>query len=371
MKRLLAYLFIVLGLLLSGIGTAQELSSIPFNEPLPKGVTYRGVNEEQWKKIKEIGDPLNCGKRVFDFQKINNFKIIGPLDCENDINCINNALRAHKSVKLKQGKYQIYDSIYLNSNTLIGEGNVMIDASNVSKGVIITNPSTLANLRIDHAQDIGVDIYARDSLIYRIVASNTGVKSFMTSKGHGFSVVGSGNKDYDNYSLCIVSAESFNGYNTDGSSKIVRKGGNADGFQVKYGASDITFIDTHAHHNSDDGFDFWKGGIKSENPAFRIFYSSSNYNGRHPTKPNGDGNGFKFGSSNNYQKLRGKDEGDRLIYGSVACKNKNRGFDRNKSPTKIISLGNEAKGNKENYKDVRNKKVKDDLNVLKCKMFYN
>ena len=99
---------------------------------------------------------------------------------------------------------------------------------------------------------------------------------------------------------------------------------------------------------------------------------NSNFNGKHPTKPNADGNGYKLGSANKYQKDRGKDWGTRLIYGSVACGNKMNGFDRNKSPAKIISLGNQSKKNrKDNFHKVSNKKIKDDKNLLKCSMFKN
>ena len=357
---------ILLSLFFHEIGFSQEMVRFPSNETLPNEVTYKGINSEQWLTINKIGDPLNCSDRVLKFQKINNFKIISPLDCENKIDCINEFLKEHKLVKLKSGNYKINNPITLSDNVLVGEKNVFIDASNSTRGVIMTGgPNILANLRIDHAKDIGVEVYSKNSLIYRVVASNTGVKSNTTTAGHGFSVQGWGNKEFDNYSLCIVSAEAFNGYNVNGGSKTTKNGGNADGFQIKYGASDVTLIDTHAHHNSDDGYDFWKGGLESENPAIRIFYSSANSNG----KRNGDGNGFKFGSSNNYQKDRGKDAGDRFIYGSVACKNRAKGFDRNKSPTKIISLGNQARGNKENFKRVSNKKVKDDPYLLKCKMF--
>ena len=96
-------------------------------------------------------------------------------------------------------------------------------------------------------------------------------------------------------SNCIVSVEAFNGYNekkNSGQSKVKSpsKGGNADGFAVKFGAHDITFIDTHGHHNSDDGYDFWKAGadapIEPKEPTIRIFYSSANLNGKNPLTPN-------------------------------------------------------------------------------------
>ena len=65
----------------------------------------------------------------------------------------------------------------------------------------------------------------------------------------------------------------YNGYNyTEDPERIARKGsdqsngGHADGFRLHSGAYDYTFIDTHAHHNSDDGFDFMKTGRKTDIP---------------------------------------------------------------------------------------------------------
>ena len=130
----------------------------------------------------------------------------------------------------------------------------------------------------------------------------------------------------------------------------------------------------HAHHNSDDGFDFWKAGhgapIENDDISIRVFYSSANLNGKNPltTSKNGDGNGFKFGSKDKYQRPK-KDKGARLIYGSVACNNLVRGFDRNGTRTKIIAENLEARSNpKYNFKDVRRKNSKDEFK-LKCSYF--
>ena len=43
--------------------------NFPKNDPLPDGVMYKGVNEEQWNTIRKIGDPLDCQKKLYDFQK--------------------------------------------------------------------------------------------------------------------------------------------------------------------------------------------------------------------------------------------------------------------------------------------------------------
>ena len=90
------------------------------------------------------------------------------------------------------------------------------------------------------------------------------------------------------------------------------------------------------------------------------------FNGKHPFKGNGDGQGFKLGG--NYD-LKARDHGARLIYGSASCFNKHRGFDKNVSRAKMILLGNDAKKNKQNYKSVKNKKISDDDNLIKCSMF--
>jgi len=379
MKKLSLYVFLVL--MFSFFTSHSFAENFPKNEPIPDGAMYRGINEEQWKTIKKIGDPLDCQQRLYNFQQIKDYKVIGPEDCKGNMNCIQDALSKNKHVKLKEGNYKIYSSIVVYKKVLTGEnGNVIINAEGVGGRAVMVNEGIVANININFAKDIAFDIKF-DSLVYRSVARNTGVKSSSTTKGHGFSVVDYGldrsrtKDDLKNgkgfsFNSCLISLESSYSYNESGGSKYTKKGGNADGFQIKYGAADVTLIDTHAHHNSDDGFDFWKAGKKSEKPVIRIFYSSSNFNGKHPTKPNGDGNGYKLGSANKYQKDRGKDWGARLIYGSVACENKMNGFDKNKSPVKIISLGNQSKKNRKvNFHKVSNKKIKDDKNLLKCSMF--
>ena len=50
----------------------KSLQHLPKNEPLPEDVIYRGVNADQWRIIDKLGDPMNCHKMVYDFQKIKN-----------------------------------------------------------------------------------------------------------------------------------------------------------------------------------------------------------------------------------------------------------------------------------------------------------
>ena len=335
--------------------------------PPSKSKYIKGISNEQWSVIKKIGDPLNCKKRI---DKINNLKggnIITTEDFDVNQNIIQQSLYENDITILSEGIYQIFDTLQVPSDKyLIGNGNVILNANLVRVGII--NRGNISNLTIENAITYGVTL--KDySTTYNIIVTGTGINHPENSQGNGIHSSGPGSHDN-----CVVSVEASFGYNEQGSSQVTKKGGNADGFTVKYGAHNITLIDVHAHHNSDDGYDFWKGGaekpVTKYQPTIRIFYSSANHNGKNPYTPNGDGNGFKFGSWDQYQKNKGKDKGDRLIYGSVACYNRERGFDRNRTSMKIITDKLHATGNSKNYKDVSNKNSKTlDKFVLKCDMF--
>jgi len=276
------------------------------------------------------------------------------------------SLEKNKITVLDTGEYNIDETIQVrNGAILVGKEGVIINSSKVDNAFII-NLGSIKNLTIYNAQQVGVMV-EKEATVYNVVIKNTGVDSSNNSYGNGVLSTGS-----DSHSNCIVSVEAFNGYNEIAKFKVTSKGGNADGFAAKFGAHDITFIDTHGHHNSDDGYDFWKSGddapIKTKEPTIRIFYSSANLNGKNPLTPNGDGNGFKFGSRNKYSKPK-RDKGARLIYGSVACYNTENGFDRNGTPMKVIGMNLSAKGNgRKGYEDVSNKRSSDKFK-LKCKMF--
>ena len=90
------------------ISTYSFSENFPENAPLPDGVMYKGVNKEQWNTIKKIGDPLDCQKKLYNFQKVKDFKVVSPKDCENDKNCIQNALTKNNKVRLLEGKYEIF-----------------------------------------------------------------------------------------------------------------------------------------------------------------------------------------------------------------------------------------------------------------------
>ena len=342
----------------------------------------KGVSKEQWSIIKKIGDPLNCEERVAKldnlvFPKITttaNGYIIGGdyLITAEKFNkqkaILKRSLKMNKITVLDAGEYNIDETIKVrNGAILVGKEGVIINSSKVDNAFII-NSGSIKNLTIYNAQQVGVMV-EKEATVYNVVIKNTGVDSPNNSNGSGVSSNG-----LNSHSNCIVSVEAFNGYNEIGQSKVTTKGGNADGFAVKFGAHDITFIDTHGHHNSDDGYDFWKGGdeapIKTKDRTIRIFYSSANLNGKNPLTPNGDGNGFKFGSSDRFKYDPPKsDKGARLIYGSVACYNTENGFDRNGTPMKVIGMNLSAKGNgRKAYNNVSNKRSSDKFK-LKCKMF--
>ena len=376
MKKLSLYIFLVL--MFSLFTSHSFAENFPKNESIPDGAMYRGVNEEQWKTIKKIGDPLNCQKKLYDFQKIQDYQIIGPEDCKDNKYCIQSALSKSKHVKLKAGIYNIVTPISIKNKVLVGDinGKTLIDAKLINtKESIILKSGIISNIQLENAFDNGIYISnnSSGSLLYRVKVGNSGANNENSRAGKGVDIWG-----YNNHSHCLISVELYNGYNQTSSNlrKSKReKGGNADGLSIKDGPSNITLIDVHSHHNSDDGYDFWNSGNKKlwksfgktkKDPIIRVFYSSALFNGKHPFKGNGDGQGFKLGG--NYD-LKARDHGARLIYGSASCFNKHRGFDKNVSRAKMILLGNDAKKNKQNYKSVKNKKISDDDNLIKCSMF--
>lgn len=316
--------------------------------------------------ISKIGDPLDCRTRIEKISQLEPGKILTHSEFLDEPWLLNQSVMSNKVVTLESGEYQIKETIRVpNGHTIIGQENTIIDASRVAVGIL--NYGNVTNLTVFQAKKIGIQVMS-DSNVFQVVVKNTGIGAPSNSKGDGIHSYGLKSKGN-----CVVSVESSHGYNEIGSSNVTKHGGNADGFTVKFGAHDITFVDTHAHHNSDDGYDFWKGGagakIEPNNPTIRIFYSSANHNGKNPLTPNGDGNGFKFGSWDEYQKSKGKDLGQRLIYGSAACWNREKGFDRNRTSTKIIAKNLNASGNKLGYKDVSNFNRQKDPNNVTCDLF--
>ena len=326
----------------------------------------KAITKEQWNIIENIGDPQNCFARLSLVDKIKLGAVINPKIYAQNKNYIKQTLNKNKTVFLENGIFQLDETINLDGKILIGSEKTILDASLLETGVIVSN-GTLKNVRIINAKKIGVSVI-KNSNLHNVIIENTGVGVEDNSKGHGVSILGE-----NSTGNCLVSVEAYNGYNKAGDN-CCKNGGNADGFQIKYGANGVTLVDTHGHHNSDDGFDLWKSGhdapIKKEDIIIRFYYSSANLNGKNPLTPDGDGNGFKLGSRDKYQAPK-KDKGARLIYGSVACYNKLNGFDRNGTKMKIFAGRLQASGNgAEQFRDVtRYMNTPADPYTLKCKMF--
>lgn len=333
---------------------------------LPTSEYIRGVSQEQWNIIKEIGDPQNCERRVEDLRSLKDGVSISADEFNKQPANTKAKMNENKVIFFESGTYKLKDTIKLIGKTLIGNPKTLIDASRVKVAFQIDNGG-LKNVRIVNAQKRGVDLL-ENATVNNVIVDKTGIGFENNTNGFGVSM-----KKTKSKNNCIVSVEVSNGYNEAGNS-CCKKGGNADGFRVTYGAHNVTFVDAHSHHNSDDGFDFWKGGhtadIEFNETSYRIFYSSANLNGKNPFANNGDGNGYKLGSPDHYDRPR-KDAGSKLIYGSVACYNASNGFDSNGTRTKIISSKIEAFGNRgHNYQKVyRNLKTDKDPNVLRCNMF--
>jgi len=342
--------------------------ALAVNQPVFQGSEYiRGVEDAQWDMIEKIGDPQNCRSRIAALDAISDGKLVTSNMFSKNPNAINSALRNHNVVYLSDGIYELERPIILNGDTLIGGNNTIIDAKNVSEAITVRN-ANLKNIRVKNAGRVGIEI-KKNVTIKNVIVENTGVVNTENNRGHGFSILGATS---DNN--CLVSVEAYNGYNATGSGRSAEKGGNADGFEIKFGANGITLIDAHGHHNSDDGFDLWKSGdgtgVSPDKIIIRIFYSSANHNGKNPLTLNGDGNGFKMGSDDAYQRPK-KDEGARLIYGSASCYNLTRGFDRNKTAMKILGgkLNSVGNGDSDYSGFAQYFAVGKDEFALKCHMF--
>ena len=353
---------------------ASALDFMPANPPVHPEVVYKGVNEEQWKTIDRIGDPLNCRKQVYSFQKLNRDKFfeINENDCINNKDCINEALTKYDQIFLRQGTYRIgLEGIRLKNKILSGYPGeiIIINAQDSPTGVTMNN-SILSNLIIQNSGNVGIRI-VQNNLIYRIVVGNTGVYWRASTRGIGFEQDGRYGADGN----CVVSAEAYNGFNHMFGLGQKCKGCSADGFDVKHNASNATFIDAHGHHNSDHGFDFYNGGnlFSPIRPVIRVFYSSAKKQ-RNFLRSGGDNGGWKLDGEPQQDDM--VFELSRLIYGSVACSNPKTGFMK-PGKTQLIFMGNQSIGNKHNAKSGKsnkkttltrmgNKKV-DDPYILKCK----
>lgn len=298
--------------------SAAIASDLPKFDPPPDEVVYRGVTEEQWETISRIGDPLNCRQRVYDLQNLDfdEFYELKPEDCQNE-SCINDLLLKNNKILLREGIYETFP-IKLFSKTILGYPNERIILNIKGNVGIDISYSNLANIIIQNAGDKGIDI-GHKSFIYKVVVGNTGIHNKLSQRGIGFRLKeGSSAQD-----TCIVSAEAYNGYNYKSKYRFGYFGGAADGFDMKFSsAKNITFIDTHAHHNSDHGFDFFCSGNKDQEPVIRMYYSSAIKN-KNPYKRGGDGGGIKIGGQLSDHECNFSDvrSSPRILYSTVACFN--------------------------------------------------
>ena len=318
----------LLPLLFSLLATSVVIASdLPKFDPPPDEVVYRGVTEEQWETISSIGDPLNCRQQVFDLQNLDltEFHELTPENCSNK-DCIARALTIYSKVILREGIYKIKE-LDLANKILIGHPNetVILNASKASIALKMRK-SIIANLIIQNARDNGV-MLRNDNLVYRTVVGNTGLYYPASTRGIGFVQKGS----FGSKNNCIVSAEAYNGYNYKSSYGAGVNGGAADGFDAKFLSSkDLTFIDSHSHHNSDGGFDFYCSGNNSKTPLVRMYYSSA-IKSRNPFQFGGDGTGIKVGGESHELECDRKVEKStpRILYSTVSCYSRKDFFNPN------------------------------------------
>lgn len=312
-------------------------------------IIYADVTNEQWKIIEQLGDPNNCRDRV-KTAELRSYDLLANSSTRLEV--IRDYLAKGKHVKLTAGTYEFKNKLLIYGKAMLsGQDDVIIDFANSSSQTgIELHQGVLSNVIILNAKNNAIELNS-NSLIHNLVIKDTGRHSSANSNGSGVRINGRGGRGKNN---CLVSIQVSGSFNETGSGPLTVNGGNADGIEIKYGGKNNTLIDIHAFHNSDDGYDFWKGGdgvtFDSNEYFVKIFYSSASANGY----ANGDGNGFKFGSKDKYQAPL-KDKGARFIYGSAACFNLQNGFDKNGSREKVETYNIEARGNqKRSYQGVSN-----------------
>ncbi len=267
----------------------------PVSLPPPSGVEYTGVSASMWSEINSkrssYGDPNDCQARI------NALPTSGGVTLQPGAD-INSALANNNVVFLSGGTYNLSSPINVpDGKKLIGISgqNVILNAINSDRGVQLGNSAAVANLTIDSAVTFGALTflpgygYTSNALLYRLVIRNTGYYSATSDGGEGIYISGDDASQVSAYN-CIVSVDVSNTWNEVGG--VNANGGNADGIDNNYGAHDNTYIDMYTHHNGDDGFDTWHGGVTY------VYFSASHDNAKVPNKANaGNGNGFKLGPS--------------------------------------------------------------------------
>lgn len=265
------------------------------------------------------GDPNNCQAKVRAIPS--DGIVLEPCDGS----CIQDALDSNPTVRLQPGIYNISSTLNISGKNLIGNAEgVEIRAGEVDTGVTVISGSTVSNLKIIGAANIGVALFgSSNNLIHQVSVSRTGLSSVNNSIGRGFQIFESNNN-------CIVSSQSTESFNEDGNGcDTCKEGGNADGFTLNFASENNSIINTYSVKNADEGFDFWEGGT-----AF-IYLSEARENGTLVTRPVEDGNGFELG----------KGSAEHFLYKTMSNNNNANGFDQNNNTIPSVLKQCSATGN--------------------------
>lgn len=266
-----------------------------------------------------FGDPNDCQAMVNAIPQ--DGMVLDP--CDGD--CIQSALDSNTTVRLNPGNYNITSAIRVSGKNLIGNGDgVVIRAGESEQGIRLDTGSTLSNLTVIGASDIGVALFASsNNLIHQVSVSRTGLSSNINSTGRGFQIFESDNN-------CIVSSQATESMNEDGNGcETCENGGNADGFTLNFASNQNSIINSFASNNADEGFDFWEGGS-----AF-VYLSQATDNGKLVERPAEDGNGFELG----------RGSAAHFLYKATANNNNANGFDQNNNTTPSVLSQSTATGN--------------------------
>ena len=304
--------------------------------PIYASAQATNVTPQMWSEINAqrsaFGDPNDCQSRV---AAIPSTGYVLPAGGD-----IASALSSNSVVVLQTGTYRPTGSLLAiptGKKLVAGPGqNPVVDLSALTNfgAVYVGDNAVVSGIEFKNAQgisiitfDTGRGAYSSGGLLYNLTVHDSGRTGSMDD-GTGVTINGGSN-------WCVVSLETYNSWNQAGSSgnnanDPTRNGGNSDGIQNKYGASQNTFIAINSHNNGDDGMDMWEGG-----QAY-WYFSSSHDNGKVPGVTNGgDGNGVKLGRGDVAHKF----------YKTTANNNGACGYDLNANLQDPILVQSTASGN--------------------------
>ena len=298
----------------------DELETLYENDS-PK--LFSPMTADLWAEVNAqrtvFGDPNDCQAKINAIPQ--DGMVLDP--CDGD--CIQSALDSNTTVRLNPGNYNITTAIRVSGKNLIGNGDgVVIRAGESEQGIRLDSGSTLSNLTVIGAADIGVALFASsNNLIHQVSVSRTGLSSTVNSTGRGFQIFESNNN-------CIVSSQATESLNEDGNGcDTCENGGNADGFTLNFASAQNSIINSFSANNADEGFDFWEGGS-----AF-VYLSQATNNGKLVERPTEDGNGFELG----------RGSAAHFLYKAKADNNNANGFDQNNNTTPSVLTQCSASGN--------------------------